>query len=334
MKPHVVVIGDLMLDVLYLGKKKGQSSEDPAAPVMHYEDDVCAPGGAANVAVNVAEMGGAPFICGAVGGDGSAKKLLGLLKGITAAVINREDVPTTMKIRMLCEGKLLMRVDVEAVTSLPDEDGASLITTVGPFIEQAHAVILSDYAKGVVTPHVARAVIATARMRGLPVIVDTKTPGAAHFVGATVIKPNLPEIARALGIAEPRTDAEASAAALELLRRCGAYHVVLTRGEAGITIANADGVTHIPGHDVRSFDVTGAGDSVCAALAMSLSYGDSIEEAARFANAAGAAAVLMRGTNGINLSMIEMFDPQALKRHATAAQAFAYDGIKDRHLQH
>ena len=174
-------------------------------------------------------------------------------------------------------------------------------------LPKVSAMVISDYAKGGVTPKVAAKVIVAAATLGVSVLVDTKHPAAPYWRGATVIKPNLIEIAAALGTAEPQTDDEAGAAAQALRKRCGATFIVLTRGARGLCLAGDPGVVHIAGHAVKAVDVTGAGDAVAAGLALAVAGGDSILEAARFANAAGAAAVTKAGTAVVSFEEVGFF---------------------------
>jgi D-beta-D-heptose 7-phosphate kinase/D-beta-D-heptose 1-phosphate adenosyltransferase len=162
------------------------------------------------------------------------------------------------------------------------------------------------------------------------VVVDAKQPAAPHFHGASVIKPNLAEIGAALGRDPPETDKAAAECARSLRKQCSAMCVVLTRGAKGLTIAAEPGEVHIQGHPVTALDVTGAGDVVAAALALALASGAGILDAARFANAAGAAAVTKRGTVAPTFDEVDFFYDCDRRADRRPNQGVAGEGLHNR----
>lgn len=323
MKPRIIIVGDVMLDCIMSGEVTRFSPEAADVPVVLCQQQYSTPGGAGNVAANVMAMDCDPTLIAAVGGDPAGDAIMASFRDTASAFIQVSDMVTTTKVRIVVGGQLSMRIDTEAHAELSSAVTSVILQSVSASMMRSSAVVISDYAKGAVTPWIAAEVIRMARTQKIPVIVDTKQPLAGQFIGATVMKPNLREIAAALGMAHlPDTDTQAGNAAFELWERCKADHVILTRGVAGITIADVDGVRHLPAHAVEAVDVTGAGDSVAAALAVALARGDGIEDAATFANAAGAVAVSNRGTHAATVEEIARFDGLGAKRHASMSQAF------------
>jgi D-beta-D-heptose 7-phosphate kinase / D-beta-D-heptose 1-phosphate adenosyltransferase len=293
----VLVFGDLMLDIMVTGTCHRMSPEAPSAPVLLAKGTTHRPGGAANVAVGVAAMGGYATLIGALGCDTEGGLLAASLSGLNGSrFLVRDAVATTSKIRFVGDGRQMMRVDHEDPKPLTEAEIARTMPELTDYATLSKAMVISDYAKGMVAPELAAKMVSVALNGRIPRIVDTKTPLAKHFIGATVLKPNLPEIAAALGCPEPQTDEQAADCAWALWHATDVMYVLLTRGAAGICLVGAPGVLHIPAHQVTAVDVTGAGDAVAAGLALAMARGASIDEAARFANAAGAVVVTHRGT--------------------------------------
>lgn len=309
MTARVLVYGDMMLDTMLAGAIGRMSPEAPDAPVVAVEDIAWAAGGAANVAVNVAALGGEARLIGPVGAGptGEIIEHLANKAGVTTALLPRPRVRATSRVRIVADGRQVMRMDFDEVTPLTAREEAAVLAELPGVVKQADVLVISDYAKGAVTPRLASRLIAMAASFGVMTVVDAKAPAAAHFRGATLVKPNLKEIARACRCAEPRTDEEAAAAAEALRRAARAGFVLLTRGEQGMCLAAERGVVHIAAHAVKAVDVTGAGDTVAAALALALARGDDIVAAARFANAAAAVAVTKRGTAAPTVEEVEFF---------------------------
>jgi D-beta-D-heptose 7-phosphate kinase/D-beta-D-heptose 1-phosphate adenosyltransferase len=262
-------------------------------------------GGAGNVARNVASLGARCLFVGVVGDDPAGKMLVNALA--EAQLIEPDLVvdparPTTRKLRFVSEhhSTHLLRADWEDVKPVDGTYEQQLIEHVRALMPRANAVVLSDYAKGVLTPRVTRAVIDTAKALGKPVVVDPKGTDFSRYRGATLITPNRQELVQAMH-RHAESDAEVAAAAAELCGQVGSAAVLVTRSEAGMTlvVAGRDAV-HVPAYPVRVRDVSGAGDTVVAVLAVMLAQNVDFEAAMRAANAAAAVVVGKRGTAALS----------------------------------
>ncbi len=293
---RVAVVGDAMLDVFLWGDATRISPEAPV-PVVLLERRSYALGGAANVAANIAALGGRPVLFAIVGDDPAGRKLRALAEasgveiGALAAVAGR---PTTVKHRVFARSKHLLRFDHEDTAAAPAATARALLRALAQTRGLA-AVAVADYAKGAVTPAVARGVAEFSRRRRLPLSVDPKQV-SLRYPGATVLKPNLLEL-EALAGAEARTEAGLRQAAALVLRRQGCRHVLVTRGAHGMAIFGPAGREHWLNSGGQAVaDVTGAGDTVNAALALALAAGLEVAEAAAIANLAAGYVVSQPGT--------------------------------------
>jgi D-beta-D-heptose 7-phosphate kinase / D-beta-D-heptose 1-phosphate adenosyltransferase len=296
----VLVYGDVMVDVYVTGSIKRDSPEAPGVRVLSDTVMSEAPGGAANVAVNIASLGGEAMVLGVIGRDASGTLLdtaLADIDGVGCEFLIRDEGRTTSKTRFMADGGHLLRVDMEEPSPLKAEDETELLERLRKYAPQADAIVISDYAKGAVTPRIATALISDGIKHGVPVIVDAKEPGARRYSGATVIKPNLKEITLALKLKAIPEGKDAVKAAQMLLIKQETKYVLLTMGERGMVLAAHHGhVLEIKAHPVKQIDVTGAGDAVAAALALALASGEDIVNATHFANAAAAVVVTKSGT--------------------------------------
>jgi D-beta-D-heptose 7-phosphate kinase / D-beta-D-heptose 1-phosphate adenosyltransferase len=298
---RIFVLGDVMLDKFVYGRVERISPEAPI-PVLHHQSEKVMLGGAANVARNIIALGGEVFLVGALGDDEAGDLVAGPLVAedrIESRFIREAHHPTTTKVRYVSGGQQIMRLDIERRFN-PD---AQTIQTICDWLigaaDAISAVVLSDYAKGVLVPALIERVVAIAKARRIPVVVDPKSPDLSRYEGATVLTPNASEAASMVGI-ECVDDDRAEAAVRIFRERAKVEAVVLTRGADGLTIfdpAEAPGaVTHAPAVASRVFDVSGAGDTVVAALALALACGASVTTAARIGNAAAGIAVSKPGT--------------------------------------
>jgi D-beta-D-heptose 7-phosphate kinase/D-beta-D-heptose 1-phosphate adenosyltransferase len=257
-------------------------------------------GGAGNVARNLVSLGTRCIFVGVVGDDeaGTAlTKALGTHPLIEFHLVVDGARQTTRKVRFVSEhhSAHLLRADWEMASAVDAASEDALIGHVIKALPRAGAVVLSDYAKGALTPRVVRAVIEAANKSGKPVLVDPKGLDYSIYKGATLITPNRQELADAMHRVA-RTDDEVAAAASELRQSLGAQAVLVTRSEAGMTLAGEGGPIHVPAYPVRVRDVSGAGDTVVAVLAAMLAMQADFESAMRAANAAAAVVVGKRGT--------------------------------------
>jgi D-beta-D-heptose 7-phosphate kinase/D-beta-D-heptose 1-phosphate adenosyltransferase len=293
-----------MLDDFVYGDVSRISPEAPA-PVIAVRRSEIVVGGAGNVARNVASLGARCLFVGVVGDDPAGKMLVDALAEaqlIEPNLVVDPARPTTRKLRFVSEhhSTHLLRADWEDVKPVDGTYEQQLIEHVRALMPRADAVVLSDYAKGVLTPRVTRAVIETAKALGKPVVVDPKGTDFSRYRGATLITPNRQELAQAMH-RHAESDAEVAAAAAELCGQVGSEAVLVTRSEAGMTlvVAGRDAV-HVPAYPVRVRDVSGAGDTVVAVLAVMLAQNVDFEAAMRAANAAAAVVVGKRGTAALS----------------------------------
>lgn len=293
---RVAVVGDVMLDHFLVGRVDRISPEAPV-PVVRFERDEFRLGGAANVAHNLHTLGAAVDLVGLVGRDGAADDLRAQLAahGIPATrLVADPGRPTTRKMRVVTtRNQQVARIDHEQ----DDEPDAAVVgalcAAATDASARAHAIVLSDYRKGVVGPAVIAAAAAAAAARGIPLLVDPKVADADRYRGASVLTPNHHE-AELMTQATIRSDADAARAARALHARTAAS-VVITRGEHGMWVFDASGPASIeaplPAAAREVADVTGAGDTVIAVLALALASGASLLDAARLANLAAGVVV-------------------------------------------
>lgn len=300
---HVLVIGDVMLDEFVRGDVTRISPEAPV-PVVDLRERFTSPGGAGNAAANVVSLGGRATIVGLIGTDTVGGTLSAALaaRGIeTNGLVATAHRPTTHKLRVIAHAQQIVRVDSEQreppSTEIVDEIAATALRV----LDRADAVLLSDYAKGVVSETVTRAVIARAVERRLPVVVDPKGRAWAKYAGATVITPNVLELDVISGIHTENDDdaiVEAGRGVLELLAGTA---LLVTRGPRGMTLLRErTEPLHLPTLARSVYDVTGAGDTVVGALVLALAGGVRIEDALVLASHAARIAVSKVGTAAVS----------------------------------
>jgi D-beta-D-heptose 7-phosphate kinase/D-beta-D-heptose 1-phosphate adenosyltransferase len=297
----VLCIGDVMLDYFVYGEVSRISPEAPAPVIAVARQDVIV-GGACNVARNVASLGARCILLGVIGKDADGKRLRSELAQSRGRIKAHFEVdaarPTTRKLRFVSEhhSTHLLRADWELSQPAGPKIETALIRRALAELPKADVVVLSDYAKGALTPRVVRAVIARARKLKKPVLVDPKGVDFSIYRGATMITPNRKELTEATRLAAG-TNAEIAAAAAALGRLVGSRAVLVTLSEAGMLLhVRGAAPVHVPAHPVLVRDVSGAGDTVVAVLAVMLALGADFEAAVRAANAAAAVVIGKRGT--------------------------------------
>jgi D-beta-D-heptose 7-phosphate kinase/D-beta-D-heptose 1-phosphate adenosyltransferase len=296
----VLCIGDLMLDEFVYGEVSRISPEAPA-PVIAVQRSETNIGGAGNVARNVASLGARCIFVGLIGEDEAGAKLKAALARenlIESVLVADPTRPTTRKVRFVSEhfSTHMLRADWELASPASADIEQKLIDAILPHLPRADIVLLSDYAKGVLTARVIRNVIDAARKAGKRVIVDPKSANLAIYRGATLLTPNRREFAEAT---RSRADTEKGIAdaAQDLMQLADCEAMLVTQSEHGMTLVPRTGeAIHVPAYPVKVRDVSGAGDTVVAALAVTLSAGADWETALRMANAAAAVAVSKKGT--------------------------------------
>lgn len=295
---RIAVCGDVMLDHFLWGDATRISPEAPV-PVILLERESDTLGGAANVALNIAALGGRAAIFGFVGDDAAGarvRELLGAAGVDTGGLLIAAGRATTVKQRVFARNKHVVRIDREQTQPL---DGSSRRRLLAAFAAAAAdggftAAVVSDYGKGAVTPELWRGWMAVARRWRLPVCADPKS-NQMRYAGATMLKPNTRELGHLTGL--PVEDEAAIArAAARALRRHACQSLLVTRGGEGMLLFTAGRMTRISSAAIQVADVTGAGDTVAAALALALAVGAPPAAAARLANAAAAVVVAKPGT--------------------------------------
>jgi D-beta-D-heptose 7-phosphate kinase/D-beta-D-heptose 1-phosphate adenosyltransferase len=295
----VWVVGDVMLDEYIAGTVNRISPEAPV-PVVHARERTFRIGGAANVAHQAVALGAKASLAGAIGRDRPGDELLeacGRVGIDVRAVVRADDRPTTRKVRVLAQHQQILRVDWEDPSPVREEDVLGALDA----LERGSApqvVVLSDYAKGVLSTRVIRHVIDVSRKLNASVIVDPKTRDFARYAGASLVTPNLRELETAVGMSlQGAADSVIAQAARTVMARASLGALLVTLGERGMMLVTSDGHVDSIGTLAREvYDVTGAGDTVVAAMAVAIAAGLPLAEAARFANAAAGVVVGKLGT--------------------------------------
>ena len=291
--PKILVVGDVILDRYVSGDIERISPESPAQ-VLDVTSEAEVLGGAGNVAANVAMMGGVVWMVGVVGRDDAASGVRAQLKkwGIRGGgLVVDESRPTTMKTRFMSLRQQMLRVDRESREDVSDAVADRMLAGVEKVVDRCDGVIVSDYGKGALTPAFLKKLFSVCRRHGKKVIVDPKGSDYRRYRGATVITPNRKEAAIASGI-DIRSEADYRRAAKRIIGMTKVKSLVITRGAEGMSVFDSEGSgVHLPAEALEVFDVTGAGDTVIAAIGVMLFSGNGLEDAARVANVAAAVEV-------------------------------------------
>ncbi len=294
--PQVLVVGDLMLDKYVWGKVERISPEAPV-PVLRTSRRSEQPGGAANVAMNLAGLGARVTVMGFGGGDDDQQTLESLLAsaGVKHAIVACPGTQTTSKLRVLAGHQQLLRMDSEAKPANSYASTERLLAEVAAALPEASVVVLSDYAKGALNERVCRTIIEAARRIRVPVVVDPKGNDFTRYRGATAICPNAKELAGVTG--ESASDLNRLlTAGQEMTSGLGLEFMLVTLSEKGIAVVRRDSRQHVPAAARQVYDVSGAGDTVVAVAAVALAAGVPAEAAARLANLAAGIVVSKVGT--------------------------------------
>ncbi len=295
---RILVIGDVILDRYITGSVQRLSPEAPIA-VLRPANNRCTLGGAANVALNIATLGGHAILIGVVGDDPSGDdvdRLVTATAGISPALVRIAGRPTTCKTRFMTGSHQLLRLDEETTAPLNAAGLQAVMAAVERAIDAADVIVLSDYAKGVLCDDVLQAILACATRTGKLVIADPKRADFAAYRGAAILTPNELEVRTATRI-DAEHDAEADRAGRVALEATGGEAVLVTRSAKGLTLVCRDReALHIPTRAREVADVSGAGDTLVAALAVALGAGAALPEAAILANATAGISVGKQGT--------------------------------------
>lgn len=290
---RLVVVGDVMLDHFVVGRVRRISPEAPV-PVVEFAHDDHRPGGAANVAQNAQALGASVTLVGVVGRDAAAERLRDELarRGLdTGALIATAERGTTTKMRVVTtRNQQVARVDYEQTGDVPAVVETALADAAEAALAGAHALVVSDYMKGAVTAGLMARLVAACRTRGVPLLVDPKIPHLDRYAGATIITPNHVE-AEAATARTIRTNEDARAAARDFRMRARCDSVLVTRGEHGMWLLDGETEGGLEAAAREVADVTGAGDTVIATVALALAAGARAAEAVRLANEAAGIVV-------------------------------------------
>ncbi|MBI4266663.1 MAG: bifunctional hydroxymethylpyrimidine kinase/phosphomethylpyrimidine kinase [Acidobacteria bacterium] len=293
---HVLIVGDAMLDKFIAGRVTRLSPEAPV-PVVMFDHESHRIGGAANVAHNVTALGGHATLVAVTGQDEAAATLAHACRdaSIAPAFVGDPGRPTTTKVRIVTErNQQVARVDYEADSDISGDVEQRVVSAVHQHATSAAAIVISDYLKGAVTARVMQAAVAAGRERGIPVLVDPKIPHIDYYAGVTLITPNHHEAEIATNM-RVRTEDEARIAARVFRERAACGALLMTRGDQGMWLIGEGVEGHLPAAAREVADVTGAGDTVIATLALTLAAGATLAEAAWLANEAAGIAVAKFG---------------------------------------
>ena len=297
-KTRIAVIGDVMLDRYLIGDADRVSPEAPV-PIVTVEDEELMPGGAANVAVNVAATGAAPRLAGAIGDDAAGESLRAALTALdigTAGLVTVPGRPTTAKTRIIARGQQVVRIDREVTNALAGRYRDAFLAAAHAAIGDADVVLIEDYDKGSIDAALAGELVAAGRDRKLPVVVDPKLRNFFAYSGATVFKPNRRELEAAFATRFMGDDADLEGAR----QRLGTEHLLLTLGRDGMMLVSAGEPLRATASVARDvFDVSGAGDTVAAWVATALGASATVSEAVWLANMAAGIEVGKRGTASV-----------------------------------
>jgi D-glycero-beta-D-manno-heptose-7-phosphate kinase len=286
---RVAVVGDLMLDRYYWGSVTRISPEAPV-PVVEVDSESTRLGGAANVANNIASLGGTPLMIGVVGDDEAGKSLRSIIaesKLPGEGLLVDLSRPTTVKTRVIADHQHVVRVDREVKQDISEEMQQKVLDVLQRNVKSLDAIVIEDYNKGVVVKNLIHEIVDFAKRNNLIVTVDPKFNNFFEYKRVTVFKPNRKETEEALGV-RLHDQKSVDEAAGTLLAKLEAENVLLTLGERGMTLVERGGAaTHVPTMARNVADVSGAGDTVISTLTMALAAGATVREASMLANFAG-----------------------------------------------
>ncbi len=300
-KASVLVVGDIIADHYIWGKVERISPEAPV-PIVDVQRESYMLGGAGNVANNILSLDGKVQVCGVVGHDEMGRWVTHALRsqGVdTSGIVVEDGRPTTKKTRVIAHSQHVVRFDHECRGEISSQAQEIILEYLKAHIEDTKVLVISDYAKGVVTRHLVKRLLEIAVDNNIYVVVDPKLKHFDYYAGATVITPNTVEASMASGIKIEGEESLCRAGEI-LLNQSGSTALLITRGEHGMGLFERGGeITHIPAVARDVFDVTGAGDTVVSTLSLSLAAGASLKDASRLANYAAGIVVGIVGTGTV-----------------------------------
>ncbi|MDO4673894.1 D-glycero-beta-D-manno-heptose-7-phosphate kinase [Campylobacter sp.] len=311
--PKILVVGDLIADIYLWCECERVSPEAPVLVAKTTKEDWRL-GGGANVCANLSALGAEVFVLSVVGDDEAGEFLMANLRG---KILTQKGRKTSSKSRIISHSQQVLRLDDESCEDIALED--ELLQEFEAVVGDFEAVVLSDYAKGVLTPRICRELVKKARDLGLPILIDPKGSDYAKYRGATLLTPNKKEALEALKM--PDLKGENLEKALRALQKnYDLTHALITLSEDGIAVYDG-ALSVVPARALEVYDVTGAGDSVIASLAFCLACGVSILKACEFANAAAAVVVSRIGSVAVSLEEIANFAQSAFEKKIKSQQA-------------
>ncbi|MFP4459992.1 MAG: D-glycero-beta-D-manno-heptose-7-phosphate kinase [Candidatus Zixiibacteriota bacterium] len=302
----ILVIGDIMLDRYVWGDCERISPEAPV-PVIHVKGETERAGGAANVAINIAKLGGKPSILGLIGKDMHGRTLNNILEENSISrdyLVEIENRPTTVKTRVIAQNQQVVRVDREDMQDIDGKLHDEMVKELRKALPHIDGIIISDYGKGVITRDFLDIILLEARRDNTYISVDPKERHFEIYHEISLITPNTKETSYAVGY-KVESDESVKSAGHELLRKLKADSVLITRGSKGMSLFTHDKEYHLPTLAQKVFDVTGAGDTVIAAVTTACCSGCGIYEAAIIANHAAGISVSELGTKAVSPDEIE-----------------------------
>ncbi|HEY0427874.1 MAG TPA: D-glycero-beta-D-manno-heptose-7-phosphate kinase [Pyrinomonadaceae bacterium] len=303
----ILIVGDVMLDRYLWGSVNRISPEAPV-PIVNINKTSVVLGGAANVAANVAGLGAEPILVGITGRDSEADALAGILEksNISANfLVPSETRRTTIKTRLVAHNQHVVRFDQETTNPITESEAETVFEKLEGFLEAASIVIISDYAKGLLTQNLLTRLIKSAKEKNKLILVDPKGKDFSKYKGATILTPNRREAAEATGFDENGNDL-VNKAGKKLLEDLSLEALLITKGEKGLTLLQKGGETfHLEASARNVYDVTGAGDTVIAGFGVAVAAGADYLDAAKFANLSAGLVVQQIGTTAISLEMLQ-----------------------------
>lgn len=305
-KVKVLIVGDVMLDRYWWGSVNRISPEAPV-PIVKLEKTSAAAGGAANVAANVVGLGAEAILVGLIGSDAEARNLSDILQNSAISpdyLINFDNRQTSVKTRIIAHSQQVVRVDDENNSPISQNESDNVFEKIGKVFDEADIVIISDYAKGFLTENLLSRLITKGKAENKKILVDPKGKDYSKYKGATLLTPNQKEATEACGF-EDFEENLIEKAGKTLLERISTDSVLITQGEKGMTLFQNNGeIDRFDALARNVYDVTGAGDTVIATLAVAIGAGLNFFEAARIANIAAGLVVEQIGTTAINIETL------------------------------
>ena len=304
----ILVVGDTMVDRFIWGKVSRISPEAPV-PVFEVKNETETLGGAGNVASNITSLGAKSYIVTVVGDDLNGLRMKEMLeeKNInTDYIVVDQHRPTTLKTRIIASNQQVVRVDKEIKGAFSGQTEQNILKSIDDIMKKVDGVIISDYAKGIVTDKVLKKIITLAKKKKIPVTVDPKVENFKKYKHITCMTPNTKEAIEGMNAQHQgiKTDADIANLGKKILKLLQSDSVLITRGEKGMTVIEKKKITHIPTRAKEVYDVTGAGDTVIATMTLALAAKWNLVEAAEIANFAAGVVVGKVGTATVTVEEI------------------------------